>query len=1180
MSNRLISLLNDYEFPIRLLGATGSFKAFLLCLIEREIKGPVVVVTASPNEAERIVSDLHCLTGWEDNSFTENDRGIHLFPAWETLPFEPASPYPPIQGRRLEVLFSLMAGRVPPILVLSIRSLMQRVVPRSYLEEMALTVSLEQKISPEEISERLLDGGFAPMSICEEKGDFSHRGGVLDCFPPLYQYPIRIEFFGDQIDSMRHFDPQTQRSLDNIVEAIILPIKEIAWSSEARVRALKRISKSGIDTSSPGMMSNVEGIEEGIGFSGIESLLPYFHTHLETLFDYLKGRVLLVIDSPLELEQRAEEFWEEIEDRQEGAKKEGRLSVPGNELYLSPEEISSQIERHPRVFFSEFETVEEEKNPSPSPLRFSIESNDDLRREMLQKPLDEGIFIHLADRISKWQEEGMEVHFFSPTRGQAERLKELIEGYGIVLEWDGKGDWWQKKRSDMDRQFGCFLHIGRLSQGFRFHEGRMIFITDEDIFGPKRPRRSAKRHTKVSPAIAFDDLRENDLIVHVDHGVGIFRGLMRLDIENGSGDFLLIEYLGKDRLYVPIYKLNMIQKYVGTEGFVPKLDKLGGTAWERRKKKASESLRKMAKELLQLYATREAEEGYAFSGNDPYFDEFQKAFEYEETQDQMAAIEEVLSDMEQRKPMDRLICGDVGYGKTEVALRAAFKAVMHGKQVAILVPTTVLAQQHYQTFCDRFRGYPVFIEVLSRFKKPGEQREILRRCASGKVDILIGTHRLIQKDVAFKDLGLMVIDEEHRFGVSHKERLKKIRRLVDVITMTATPIPRTLYMSFSGIRDLSIINTPPPNRLSIRTHISPFDRRTIEEAVLREIRREGQIFFVHNRVQSIQAMAETLRKWLPGVRIAVGHGQLREKELEQVMSEFIQRKFDVLVCTTIIQSGLDIPNANTIIINHADKLGLAEIYQIRGRVGRSGHQAYAYLMIPGGMKVLSEEARKRLQVLQEFSELGAGFKIATRDLEIRGAGTLLGPSQSGNIDGVGFEMYTQLIKRAVAELKGEPLPKEIEPEIRIPVSAYLSDEYIMDPNQRLLLYKKISSIQTEDDLIEIRDELEDRYGRAPREAKNLLEIIRIKTLLRSMGVRALWWRRGWIELTFDDEAPIDIDALVRMVQEEANRFRLSPDAKLSISVDAPPDDALFEEITKPLKHLEKRIKMTDYKDTN
>jgi transcription-repair coupling factor (superfamily II helicase) len=1175
MARRLISALKKGEFPIRLLGVRGSFKAFLLCQIEKEIKDPIVVVTASPTEAETIADDLLCLTGRSENSLLGSERGIHLFPAWETLPFETASPYSPIQGRRLEILFNLLAGSAPPIIVLSIRSLMQRVVPRSYLEKMALTVKLDQKISPEAISQRLLDGGFASMSICEEKGDFSHRGGVLDLFPPLYQNPIRFEFFGDQIDSIRLFDPQTQRSLDASEEVTILPIKEIAWSQEARNGALRKISEKGIGGSMAGVMSASEGIEQGVGFAGIEFLLPYFHTHLETLFDYLKGRAVLVIDSPFELYQKAEEFWGEIEERRERADEDGRPYARESELYMPPEEIHSQIERHSRIFFSEFETIAEEKSSAASSLRFSIELNDDLRREMLQKPHDEGIFVHLAERLLQWQEEAMEVHFFSATRGHAERLKELIDDYGIILEWDEGGNWGEQTRSREYRQSSCRLHVGKLSQGFRFHKGRIIFITDEDIFGPKRPQRTAKRSRKGAFVSGFDELKDKDLIVHVEHGVGIFRGLTRLDIEGGDGDFLLIEYLGRDRLYVPIYKLNMVQKYVGTEGFVPKLDKLGGTSWERRKKKTSEALRKMAKELLRVYAAREALGGFAFNKNDPYFDEFEKAFEYEETPDQMSAIDEVLSDMGQNKPMDRLICGDVGYGKTEVALRAAFKAVMHGKQVAVLVPTTVLAQQHYQTFADRFMGYPVFIEVLSRFKKPREQREILKRCAKGEVDILIGTHRLIQKDVAFKNLGLMVIDEEHRFGVSHKERLKKISKLIDVITMTATPIPRTLYMSFSGIRDLSIINTPPPNRLSIRTHISPFDRRTIEEALLREIQRGGQVFFVHNRVQSIMGMARTLQKWIPGVRIAVGHGQLPEKELERVMSEFVQRKFDVLVCTTIIQSGLDIPNANTIIINHADKLGLAEMYQIRGRVGRSGHQAYAYLLIPRGLKTLSEEARKRLQVLQEFSELGAGFKIATRDLEIRGAGTLLGPSQSGNIDGVGFEMYTQLMKRAVAELKGEPLPKEIEPEIRIPVSAYLPAEYIKDSDQRLLLYKKISSVGTEDELMEIQGEIEDRYGKVPGEAKNLLKVIMIKTLLRDMGIRSLRWYPGGIELAFDEEAPVDTGALVRMVQEGENHFRLSPDARLSISISGTPDESLFEEITKPLKDLERKIKIAN-----
>ncbi|MEM2983130.1 MAG: CarD family transcriptional regulator, partial [Candidatus Bathyarchaeia archaeon] len=721
MFHRLISPLKEGRSPVSIQGAKGSFKAFFISQIEKEIEGPIVVVTSSPIEAERIFNDLKCFMGKGEYPLLGPDRGIHLLPPWDTLPFEKTSPYILIQAKRMETLFSIIASKVPPIIILPIRSLMQRVVPRSHLRDVKITISPGKRISPEEISQRLMNGGFISSPICEERGDFSSRGGILDCFPPLYEFPIRMEFFGDQIDSVRHFDPRTQRSLDPVSEAVIIPVREIPWDQESRKLALSRILDTKLNGKGEDILVLLERIEEGIGFPGIEYMLPFFHHHLETVFDYMRGMPIFVIDGPSYVENTAYEFWNEIQSRYGNAIKDGRPFPPEEEIYIHPEEIRKRLEGLLVINFDDLEIIEGPIKEHPEPFRVLIETNEDLRREMLHQPMDEGIFRGFAERINNWITRGMEIHLFGHTWGEAQRIKDILEEYGVTIKWhEGEGF---KPKGGFQDKIPCQIHTGVLSQGFRFEEGRIIVLTDEDIFGPRRPQRTRKSYREAPVITDFEDLKENDLIVHVEHGVGIFRGLSHLNVEGSYGDFLTIEYLGNDRLYVPVYKLNMVHRYIGTEGFMPKLDRLGSKAWERRKKQASESIRKMAKELLEVYAAREALQGFAFNRDDPYYHEFERAFEYEETPDQKVAIEDVLKDMERPRPMDRLICGDVGYGKTEVAMRAAFKAVMHGKQVAVLVPTTILAQQHYQTFQDRFRGYPVFIQVLSRFKNRAEQKE-------------------------------------------------------------------------------------------------------------------------------------------------------------------------------------------------------------------------------------------------------------------------------------------------------------------------------------------------------------------------------------------------------------------------------------------------------------------------
>jgi transcription-repair coupling factor (superfamily II helicase) len=786
-----------------------------------------------------------------------------------------------------------------------------------------------------------------------------------------------------------------------------------------------------------------------------------------------------------------------------------------------------------------------------------METNENLQREMkavlsVRTGFPEtSPFSILLKNLHDWQEKGRGVIIVSHTPGQAERLKDLLSQYGVEAQLEKA----KRFRNALDQsKEGLVLLVGSLSSGFQNPREGWVILTEEEIFGQRRRLPEGKVRTSLpttswqrgSPTLSsYRELREDDFIVHIDCGIGRYRGLRHLKIWGVSNDYLLLEYQDGDKLYLPVDRLNLIQRYIGGDGRSPRLDKLGSHSWQRAKKRAKAAVSEMVKELLDLYAARQVFEGFKFPPVDQFYKEFEATFEYEETPDQMQAIDEVMKDMGNPKPMDRLICGDVGYGKTEVAIRAAYRAVMNGKQIAILVPTTVLAQQHYRTFCERFKIYPVVIEVLSRFKSPREQKEVLQRLKEGKVDIVIGTHRLLQKDVSFRDLGLVVIDEEHRFGVSHKEKLKQMRKLVDVITLTATPIPRTLQMAVSGIRDLSLIQTPPENRLSIRTFVIRYDDEVIREAIQREFDRGGQVFVVHHRVQNIHTIANHLKQLIPEASLAIAHGQMRERELEKVMLQFVRKEVNLLVCTSIIESGLDIPTANTILINHAERFGLADLYQIRGRVGRGSHQAYAYLIIPGDL-ILSKDAMRRLRAIQELSELGSGFKLAIQDLEIRGAGNLLGPSQSGTITAVGFELYTQMMEKTVRELKGEEVVEEITPEIHFHLPAFIPEAYVEDPGERLRFYRRLSLSRSEGEVEIIREELIDRFGKIPKEVDHLLEVIKVKILLTRLSIKKFEETPSQFVLTFDESTRVSPQRVVDFVHQGEGKYRFTPDSKLVI----------------------------------
>ena len=831
------------------------------------------------------------------------------------------------------------------------------------------------------------------------------------------------------------------------------------------------------------------------------------------------------------------------------------------EIYLTESDIPESLDIENRLEFKRLHFQSARSAPAVE-RKIPTSSHEGLRESILNAPGDGGELGKVAGRFRQWLDDDLTVHWVLRSRAKAERMRDHMASMEISCHVADPT--WEKGASYPS----VMIHVGELSGGFLSKGLGVVFLTDEEIFGPRKIFRPSRPSRSAPSLTHLEDLKDNDLVVHVSHGIGIYRGLKTLEIGSVRGDFLHLEYLGGDKLYVPADRLQCVHKYLGSEDTIPRIDRLGGAAWEKRKKKVSKAVARMAKELLSLYASREVTEGHAFSVMDAQHEEFEETFPFEETPDQRRAIDEVMADMSSARPMDRLVCGDVGFGKTEVAIRAAFRSISDGKQVAYLVPTTILAEQQYETFRERFRDYPVFVDVLSRFRSPKEQKDVLERCVEGKVDILIGTHRLIQKDVRFFDLGLLIMDEEHRFGVAQKERLKSLRKEVDVLTLTATPIPRTMHMALLGIRDLSIIDTPPPDRLSIHTVLAAFEEELVCEAVHRELARGGQVFFVHNRVRGIERIADLLKQWLPGLRIGIAHGQMPERELAGIMDDFHQKKIDLLVCTTIIQSGLDIPSANTILINDAQNLGLAEIYQIRGRVGRSGRRAYAYLLTPSGGRGLTKDAERRLQTLQEFTELGAGYRIAAKDLEIRGAGTLLGPSQSGHLDAVGFELYTQLMRRAISEIKGEELPPEIEPEIHVPLNASLPEDYIPDPHQRLALYRRLSRVESEDHILQIREEMEDRFGPLPDDGANLLQLMALKCLIRPLCVQSLFIKRGRLLITFHPSTPISPMIIVQLIQNDPDmglRFDSANTLELPLDIDG--DDSILITAAKQLKGL-------------
>jgi transcription-repair coupling factor (superfamily II helicase) len=1132
-------------------GLAGSARSLFIAGLWHAVRRPIIVITPHDRDIADFVTDLEYfhssinLSGNAGSSISVSR--VIPFPAWEADPYAGLPPHADIQQARATALWQLRHKQAD-IVVASMRSICARLAGPAQFDTFSLHIALGDELSQELLIEHLANGGYLRQEPVAGPGEYSVRGGIVDVFSPLMRSPVRIEFFGDTVDSLREFDLEDQRSSGPIQHIDILPMRDTIvdhgllrhWGELARERWTDEKFERDLS-------EKVDLAEGGAMFPGAEYLLSLGAPLESTIFDYVDGCVL-VLDEPEILREEHNKFLALLQHRFEQTVSSGNLALSPEFLFLSPEEFAKPHPQHRRV---QIEQLGAEDSGSLS--RFFIRSQSITKWHGRVKDMAEGVRTSFSN--------GNQVVLLASTLGMAERLRDLLHEYDVPFRLEF-GEQPLKALKISEDVAAPVIGIGRISTGMRLTDVSLEIYAEADIFDEtERLATPHRRRQKISAFISdLQDLKPGDFVVHIDHGIGTYHGVTLVH----ERECMVILYQGDDRLYVPLERLDLVQKYSSSEGAKPILDKLGGTTWIARKTRVRKAIRDMAQELLKLYAQRKVANGYAFSEDTEWQKEFEEAFQYDETPDQLTAIADIKKDMENPIPMDRLVCGDVGYGKTEVAMRAAFKAVSDGKQVAVLAPTTILCFQHFETFRERFAAFPVKIAMLSRFVGPKEQKAILAEVESGKIHIVVGTHRLLSKDIRFQDLGLMIVDEEQRFGVAHKERLKQIKTQVDVLTMTATPIPRTLNMALSGLRDMSVIETPPRDRLAIQTVVVKFRPLVIENAVNFELDRGGQVYVVHNRVESIYSLADMIRRLCPKARVGVGHAQMGEKELESIMTRFMHHEFDVLVATTIIENGLDIPLANTLVVNRADKFGLSQLYQLRGRVGRSNRRAYAYLLIPSDDS-LTPIARRRLAAIQEFSELGAGFRIAALDLELRGAGNLLGGQQHGHIEAIGFDLYCQLLERTVEELRtGTELP-DVETAISLKVDLKIPSDFIDDELQRLRIYKQIASTRTESEVDDLYRGLEDRLGELPLPVRNLLEYARLRVLGRARGVVAIERTAQGIDIRFHESARIDPERIIELVGR-GEGLTFSPPTTLRIARLGPRSD-LFTSIGDILREI-------------
>ncbi|HEX4312181.1 MAG TPA: transcription-repair coupling factor [Acidobacteriaceae bacterium] len=1144
----------------RVSGLTSTARAVYIPLFARAANLPTVVVVADNKAADAM--HLALRAGCDLTGAIPAERVLRL-PAHDVLPFENLSPHPDIQEQRAKTLWKIATGEAS-IVVAPVEAAAMKLFPAPFYAGLAQILRRGEEVDVDTLLAHLTSVGYSRNDIVEMPGQFTRRGGILDIYSPEADRPVRFEFFGDEIESIRKFDPETQRSAAPLDEARLLPLTETPVMERLLAAVHTRLSGERVESA-----GDPDLIEEAIAAGGV-SVFPGWEffagigTATGTLLD-LFPRSALLVEEPAMIRNQIDRWWNKVEQRHERSSI-GSLIRP-EDIYLRPEILQAKLVSHPGLdidqlgavdVLDEDETLGEIEFHSRPTLRFH------------------GSIPALIEQIRTLMNQEVRTLLVAPNQGEVERLANLLREYelpyrlGSRIQHTGSENIYDESSYLAGDMRTPVILRTALAIGVSLPDARLVLFGAQDFFDEADvTARPATKKSKTAAFVSdFRDLTVGDYVVHVEHGIARYQGLREIEQDGVSIEFMILEFAEGARLYVPLTRLDLIQKYRSTEaGPAPILNRLGSQQWAKTKARVRKAMEDMADELLKLYAQRKAAEGHAFPPDNEFQREFEDAFDYNETDDQISAIADIKRDMESTLPMDRLLCGDVGYGKTEVAMRAAFKAVQDGRQVAVLTPTTVLSFQHFETFKNRFRQFPITVEMISRFRTPKEQKLILEQVENARVDILIGTHRLLSKDIKFHDLGLLIVDEEQRFGVRHKERLKQMRREIDVLAMSATPIPRTLHMSLVGLRDMSVIETPPRDRMAIQTVVAKFDEKLIRSAIEVELERGGQIYFVHNRVETIYEIAAKIQELVPAARVVVGHGQMGESELEKVMLSFMHHEHDVLVATTIIENGLDIPLANTIIVNRSDRHGLSELYQLRGRVGRSNRRAYAYLLIPPEQE-LTEIARRRLAALKEFSDLGAGFKIAALDLELRGAGNLLGGEQSGHIEAVGFEMYTSMLEEAVSRLKGEERVERPAVQLSLGIALRIDESYISEENQRLRMYKRIAGIQDDRTLDEVRSELADRYGPLPTSVEHLLQAARLRIECEKIGVSQVDRKRDQLHIRFTETAAVDPGRLMKLVAKNAKRgAQFTPQGVLRFPLTATKPEDILTEVRALLEEL-------------
>ncbi|MBQ9267411.1 MAG: transcription-repair coupling factor [Clostridia bacterium] len=1126
--------INDVKksnFPISLAGLTDSQKAHFVYATKFYTNRPVLFVTYNDIELKKM----------QNNIAFFDDEDVLTFPKKEIIYYDIDTMNKDTTMERLNVYAKLYNSEESLILT-TVEALMQKTIPKTEMFSHVLHIEVGKELTLEKVRDALIGLGYEREDMVEGRGQFAVRGGIIDIFPLTTVHPVRIEFWGDEVDSIRLFDENTQRSIEPLEKISVFPVEEFLIDHSKLEAIGDKILKD-----NPGLTAEVETIKNGNYLMKLDRFFSYFYEKTSTLFDYISKDTIIFVDEPARIKSKCQAIEFENKEIIEQFLEKNKY-IPGyvNEMSTFVQ-IITELEAKNIIYLERMDT-----NMTARRNGYSFHCRE---VNFFRSSVD--IFL---EEVQKEYGSGKKIIILAGTNSKARSIATMLLEHNINAEFVEK----EKLEITDDKQI--LITSGNLSEGFEYVELNLVVVAGESNVVKEKKRTYKPTAFTEGQKVVFADLKVGDYVVHATHGIGQYVGINTLIVDDKKKDYIKIKYRDEDILYIPTNQLEMIRKYIGSGDAAPKLNRLGSKEFAKTKAKVKESLKDIAKGLIELYANRQKQVGYQFSKDTVWQTQFEEQFPYQETEDQLRCIEEVKTDMESTRPMDRLLCGDVGYGKTEVAIRAAFKAVMDGKQVAYLVPTTVLSQQQYTTFAERMAGYPVKVAVLNRFKTKKEQTKILEALKNGEVDIVIGTHRIVQKDIQFKDLGLLIIDEEQRFGVEHKELIKKMKANVDVLTMTATPIPRTLHMSIVGIRDMSVIYEPPHNRRPVQTYVLEYDEEVIREAILKELERGGQIFYLFNRVEGIERKASELQKLVPEARISYAHGKMTGRELENMMADFIEKKIDLLLCTTILESGIDIPNANTIIIEDADRLGLAQLYQIRGRVGRSDKAAYAYITYRKN-KLLAEASEKRLKAIKEFTEFGSGFKIALRDLEIRGAGNILGPEQHGHMEAVGYEMYCKLLDESVKEMQGEKVQEDFETQIDLKVSAYLPDDYIANSSQKIEVYQDIANISKEEQISEIVDELIDRYGEMPDEVVSLLEVARIKVFAKELWITSIKQKGDKVVITLKNNEAFDTDKVPILINEYQNKLYFSAGALpyFTLKLQSEKESDILKEVLKLLK---------------